>query len=65
MSNKDRIIEIELPKEDQIRSVEELTDFIENELKPPSRLRWLIIYFIMGSMGGFGLGALLSWVWTK
>jgi len=28
-------------------------------LKPPSRLRWLVIFFIMGMMGGMGIGIVL------
>jgi NhaP-type Na+/H+ or K+/H+ antiporter len=52
------IIKIEIDKD----YVVDLADFIENELKPPSRVRWLLIYFIMGLMGGIGLGVFISWL---
>jgi NhaP-type Na+/H+ or K+/H+ antiporter len=52
------IIKIEIDKE----YVEDLADFIENELKPPSRVRWLLLYFVMGLMGGIGLGVFISWL---
>ena len=36
----------------------EIVKEIEN-LKPPSRLRWLIIFFVMGMLGGSGIGIVL------
>jgi len=64
MSNKERIIDINIPNK-QLESVEELADFIENELKPPSRIKWILIYFMVGLAGGVGLGAFIGWWWIK
>jgi hypothetical protein len=36
----------------------EVVKEIEN-LKPPSRLRWLLIFFTMGVLGGMGIGIVL------
>jgi hypothetical protein len=36
----------------------EIVKEIEN-LKPPSRLRWLLIFFVLGVMGGMGIGIVL------
>jgi hypothetical protein len=55
----EEIISIEIPDELQSEYINELTDFIENELKPPSRLRWILIFFILGMLGGLGLG--IAW----
>jgi hypothetical protein len=65
MSDKERIIDIQIPHERQLESVEDLADFIENELKPPSRTKWIIIYFTVGLAGGLGLGMLMGWWWIK
>jgi len=65
MSDKERIIDIQIPRDRQIESVEDLADFIENELKPPSRIKWVIIYFIVGMAGGLGLGVFMGWWWIK
>jgi len=54
----DELIKIDVDKE----HVVELADFIENELKPPSRTRWLILYFALGLAGGVGLGMFISWL---
>jgi len=29
------------------------------KLKPPSRLKWLLIFFVMGMLGGSGIGVVL------
>jgi hypothetical protein len=44
----------------QIREehLSEIVKEIEN-LKPPSRLRWLLIFFVMGMLGGSGIGIVL------
>jgi hypothetical protein len=56
------IIKIEIDKD----SVVELADFIESELKPPSRARWILFYFVVGLFGGIGLGIFIQWVrWMK
>jgi NhaP-type Na+/H+ or K+/H+ antiporter len=52
------IIKIEIDKE----YVADLADFIESELKPPSRIRWLLLYFMIGLFGGIGLGMFISWL---
>jgi hypothetical protein len=65
MSSKERIIDIQIPADRQVENVEELADFIEKELKPPSRTKWLIIYFVTGLAGGLGLGAFIGWWWIK
>ncbi len=52
------IIKIEIDKD----SVAELADFIESELKPPSRVKWLLLYFTMGLLGGIGLGIFIQWL---
>jgi hypothetical protein len=62
MRENDKIIEIEIPQERQVEYVNELADFIENELKPPSRLRWILIFFLLGVSGGVGLGIALWWI---
>jgi hypothetical protein len=59
--SEERIIEIEIPGEYQAEYVSELTDFIENELKPPSRVRWILLFFALGVAGGIGLGIALWW----
>jgi len=38
----------------------ELTDFIENELKPPSKVKWLLLWFMIGVLGGWGLGLFIA-----
>ena len=65
MSDKERIIDIQIPRDRQIESVEDLADFIENELKPPSKIKWILIYFIIGVLGGLGLGLFVGWWWIK
>jgi NhaP-type Na+/H+ or K+/H+ antiporter len=52
------IIKIEIDKD----SVVELADFIESELKPPSRIRWILLYFTIGLIGGIGLGMFIGWL---
>jgi NhaP-type Na+/H+ or K+/H+ antiporter len=52
------IIKIEIDKD----SVVDIADFIENELKPPSRVRWLLFYFMLGLLGGVGLGVFIGWL---
>jgi len=52
------LIQIKIPTEEDL---DELVEFIENELKPPSRLKYLVMYFAIGTFGGFGLGVLISW----
>lgn len=61
----DEIIHIEIPEKDRIESLEELAAFIEEQLKPPSRTQWLLIYFSVGLAGGAGLGAFISWLWVS
>jgi len=66
MSDKDNpIIDIQIPNEFRLEAVEDLADFIENELKPPSKTRWILIYFIVGLSGGLGLGLFIGWWWIK
>lgn len=62
MSSVDEIIRIEIPDKGRTETLEELADFIEEQLKPPSRMQWMLIYFLMGFVGGVGLGAFISWV---
>jgi hypothetical protein len=38
----------------------ELADFIENELKPPSKVKWLLLWFALGILGGWGLGLFIA-----
>jgi hypothetical protein len=57
MSSED-IIKIDIDKD----SVVELADFIESELKPPSRVRWMLLYFAIGLFGGIGLGIFIAWL---
>jgi hypothetical protein len=59
MSKNDRLIEIEIPREEVLG---DLTEFIEEELKPPSRVKWIFIYFLIGLLGGVGLGAFIGWI---
>ena len=61
----DEVIRIEIPREGRAESLEELADFIEEQLKPPSRTQWLLIYFAVGLAGGVGLGAFIGWLWVK
>lgn len=65
MSSVDEIIHIEIPESGRSESIEELADFIEKQLKPPSRVQWLLIYFTVGLFGGVGLGAFIGWLWVK
>jgi hypothetical protein len=58
MSSED-IVEIKVPDKERVA---EIVDFIERELQPPSKLKWLIIFFGFGLMGGIGLGVLISWL---
>ena len=60
MSEKDKVVYIDIPREES-ESLIELTEFIENELKPPSRTYWLLLYFMIGLAGGLGLGGFISW----
>jgi hypothetical protein len=59
MSASEDIISIKIPDRE---SVAEIVDFIENELQPPSKLRWLLIFFALGLMGGLGLGVFIAWL---
>jgi hypothetical protein len=56
------IIHIEIPEQLQAEYVSDLADFIEKELKPPSRMKWMLFFFIMGVSAGMGLGLALWWV---
>ena len=38
----------------------ELADFIEHELKPPSKVKWLLLWFLIGVLGGWGLGLFIA-----
>jgi hypothetical protein len=58
MSENDTI-SITIPQKEELA---EIVDFIENELQPPSKLKWLIIFFIFGLTGGIGLGVFISWL---
>jgi len=62
MSDKDKIIDIEIPRVDKEEVLFDLTEFIEEELKPPSRIRYILIYFMIGLLGGIGLGAFIGWI---
>lgn len=64
-SVNNEIIRIEIPEKDRSESLEELADFIEEQLKPPSRIQWLLIYFFIGFAGGLGLGAFIGLLWVK
>jgi hypothetical protein len=65
MSGEDkRVIDIRIPQEYQAEYVSDLADFIERELKPPSRVWWLMIYFLLGLAGGLGLGGFIAW-WLR
>jgi hypothetical protein len=33
---------------------------IIQEVKPPSKIRWLVMFFLMGAMGGLGIGIVLG-----
>jgi hypothetical protein len=57
--SEDEIIHIEIP---QRESLAEIVDFIENELQPPSKLKWLVIFFVFGLLGGAGLGVFIAWL---
>lgn len=65
MPEADEIIHIEIPEKKRIESLQELTEFIEEQLKPPSRTQWLLIYFTVGLAGGIGLGAFIGWLWVR
>ena len=52
------LVKIEIDKD----LVTDLADFIESELKPPSRARWLLLYFTIGLLGGIGLGVFIAWL---
>lgn len=55
----DEIITITIPSNEDLV---EIVEFIESELQPQSKLKWLIIFFLFGLMGGTGLGVLISWL---
>jgi hypothetical protein len=57
--DNNEIISITIPNTE---SVAEIVDFIENELQPPSKLRWLLIFFVLGLAGGLGLGVFVIWL---
>jgi hypothetical protein len=59
MSESEEIISITIPNRENLT---EIVDFIENELQPPSKLRWLLIFFMFGLMGGIGLGVFIAWL---
>jgi hypothetical protein len=59
MSESEEIISITIPNRENLT---EIVDFIENELQPPSKLRWLIIFFALGVAGGIGLGVVIAWL---
>jgi hypothetical protein len=60
MSEKEKeIVEISVPSKEQVA---EIVDFIESELRPPSKLRWLFIFFLLGVAGGVGLGVFIAWL---
>jgi len=60
MSEKEKeIVEISVPSREQ---VVEIVDFIERELQPPSKLKWLLIFFMLGLTGGIGLGVFIAWL---
>jgi len=61
MSDNEKVIDIRIPEEHQAEYIAELTDFIENELKPPSRIKWILLFFALGVAGGIGLGIALWW----
>jgi hypothetical protein len=63
MSEKDRVVHIDIPRE-EYNSLIDLTEFIEKELKPPSRTWWLMLYFLIGLAGGLGLGGFIAW-WLR
>jgi len=58
MSENDTI-SITIPQKEELA---EIVDFIENELQPPSKLKWLVIFFIFGLTGGIGLGVFIIWL---
>jgi hypothetical protein len=33
---------------------------IIQEVKPPSKVRWLIMFFMLGTLGGLGIGIVLG-----
>ncbi|MFZ8783237.1 MAG: hypothetical protein ACO2OR_04565 [Desulfurococcaceae archaeon] len=41
---------------------EHLSEIVKEleKLKPPSRLKWLMIFFMMGVLGGMSIGAVLA-----
>jgi hypothetical protein len=57
--DNNEIISITIPDRE---SVAEIVDFIENELQPPSKLKWLLIFFVLGLAGGLGLGVFVAWL---
>ncbi len=59
MSESEEIIHIEIKDKE---SLAEIVDFIENELQPPSKLKWLLIFFALGLLGGVGLGVFIAWL---
>lgn len=65
MSSVDEIIHIEIPEKGRSESLEELAEFIEEQLRPPSRIWWLMVYFLFGVVGGLGLGAFIGWLWVR
>jgi hypothetical protein len=64
MSKKEneKIIDIKIPEEFQADYVSDLADFIEKELRPPSRVWWILFFFALGVAAGFGLGVAIWWV---
>jgi len=59
--DKDPLIDVKIDP----AYLKEIADFIDNELNPPSKMRTIIYFYILGVLGGVGLGAFLGWVWVK
>jgi hypothetical protein len=40
---------------------EHLSEIVKEieKLKPPSRVKWLMLFFMMGALGGMGIGVVL------
>jgi hypothetical protein len=57
----DKLVEVSISQE----YLQDLADFIEKELNPPSKLRYLVYYFIFGILGGLGFGVFIAFMWVK
>ena len=57
--SEEEIVHIEVKDRE---SLAEIVDFIENELQPPSKTKWLLIFFVLGLAGGIGLGVFIAWL---